>query len=324
MKNGKIIFFGIAIALVFASCMTYPKVDFGYPQTGNSSNASIVIKDYETKGIIFVKSSETIDGNGNHTGSKITYEMLLREAQKLGADDVINIRIDVNEILEFDLLGTPRTIYNYTATALAIKYTAAIVSNSRNINFENNSNTLNNTNNAIAQDQIKKSSSFRQSANIKNNWLSLGATIGGGGIRYERMLNSNLSVGGHVYYQLAGVYGGDHADMGGFNGDLGFEAVARFYPIGKVLYIGTGLGLHRYGVHRYHEPSLWVGGGYYGGYYIYDEITGFGVTPELGVKIHFGKEGGFFIDCAYKNPLLFSDYGFHFNTVAQINFGWAF
>jgi len=120
----------VVLSIVLASCSSVivPKVDHAYPFSGSSNNSAIVIKDYTTMGIIFVKSSEVIDGNRNHTGSKITFEMLMKEAQKLGADDIINIRVDVNEVLEFSIDGYPfKTTYNYTATALAIKYTTAAV-----------------------------------------------------------------------------------------------------------------------------------------------------------------------------------------------------
>ena len=119
----------LVIIGIFSSCAyTPPTVDYGYPDKGTSNAASIVVKDYVTLGIVIVKSSETIDGNGNHTGSKITYEMLMLEAQKLGADDVINIRTDINQVIDFSDSGKPvRTTYNYTATALAIKYTTALV-----------------------------------------------------------------------------------------------------------------------------------------------------------------------------------------------------
>ena len=56
--------------------------------------------------------------------------MLMKEAQKLDGDDVINIKIDVNQIEEVvkddDGSVMTKTTYNYTASALAIKYTEAI------------------------------------------------------------------------------------------------------------------------------------------------------------------------------------------------------
>ena len=127
-------FIVILLALVFASCASNPTVNYDYPHSGNVNNAAITVKDYETRGIVFVKSTEVIDSDGSRNGSGITYEMLMLEAQKLGADDIINIKIDVNKIQDGgggsfgNILKTNvrRTTYNYTATALAIKYTESI------------------------------------------------------------------------------------------------------------------------------------------------------------------------------------------------------
>jgi uncharacterized protein YbjQ (UPF0145 family) len=88
-----------------------------------SGNALLAVKDYETKGIIIVKSNEKIDAMKRRTGSRITYEMLMEEARKLGADDVINVRVDVSRVVNFD--RGREEVYTYTATALAIKYTEA-------------------------------------------------------------------------------------------------------------------------------------------------------------------------------------------------------
>ena len=103
----------IGFSLAACAYAPTPKVDYGYPHIGSSNNASIVVKDYESLGIVFVKSSEVIDSNGDHTGSKITYEMLMLEAQKLRADDIINIRIDINQKDNFSIDGVLiRTTYN--------------------------------------------------------------------------------------------------------------------------------------------------------------------------------------------------------------------
>lgn len=119
----------------FYSCVTpeSAKIDYSYPSEGVTNNVSIAGKDFESIGIIFVNSVEIIDTEGNHTGSKITYSMLMREAERLGADDVINIKIDVNKKEEkvksassgFEVFVTT---YSYTGTGLAIKYTEAIKS----------------------------------------------------------------------------------------------------------------------------------------------------------------------------------------------------
>jgi hypothetical protein len=123
-----------------------PNVNYNYPHDGITNNAVLAVKDYEPIEIIFLKSSETVDGDGNHTGSKITYEMLMLEVQKLGADDVINIRIDVNQKEEIikgkDNFNITQTTYNYTASALAIKYTTAIQTDNPTNSLQNIGNDM--------------------------------------------------------------------------------------------------------------------------------------------------------------------------------------
>ena len=131
MNFGRFKLILILAAVVLASCSTVPKLDTTYPVSGSTNNAVLAVKDYQTVGIIFVESTEVIDGNGNHTGSKITYQMFMKEAQRLNADDVINIKIDINEVRDLipssDGVGTvQRVTYNYKGTALAIRYTGAI------------------------------------------------------------------------------------------------------------------------------------------------------------------------------------------------------
>jgi len=95
------------------------------------------LRDFEIKGMIFVESKVTIDVNGERNGSEITNYMLMKEAEKLGGDDVINVNIDERE--ESEVVDTydmklkflkrkyKKTHYFYKATALAIKYTNAIL-----------------------------------------------------------------------------------------------------------------------------------------------------------------------------------------------------
>ena len=176
MKN---VFGLISVFLLFTGCVAGPApvtapsaniapdipissiINFNIPNYGNINNVAIAVKDFETRGIIFVRSAETIDGNGNHTGSKITYEMLMLEAQKLGADDIINIKIDVNpvrEVIHENGFNVTRTVYNYTATALAIKYTNALPIGSENskdiVNVMNITNRENRTRGAAARPNV--------------------------------------------------------------------------------------------------------------------------------------------------------------------------
>lgn len=91
-------------------------------------------KSYETLGLVFATSVTEFDENGYETSNQegVT-TMLLREAQKLGADDILNLRIDENTVIiqiteeTKSTSGTTkktllRRTVTYTGSALAIKY----------------------------------------------------------------------------------------------------------------------------------------------------------------------------------------------------------
>ncbi len=117
-----------AVALL-SSCTT---TNLTSNRTGWSDYATIAIKDYTVVGIVRVTSEEVTQRGflgiaNSHTGSQVTYDLLVGEAKKLGADDIINVRIDrTDKSLHgiFDWLGYTEK-YAYTANALAIKYTQA-------------------------------------------------------------------------------------------------------------------------------------------------------------------------------------------------------
>ena len=115
------------------------EVTKNYEQIKEGDYAKVLpytLRDYVIKGVIFVESKVTIDVNGERTGSEITNYMLMKEAQKLGADDIINVRIDEREeskvVDNYDKNAKfidreyKKRSYVYQAKALAIKYTNAI------------------------------------------------------------------------------------------------------------------------------------------------------------------------------------------------------
>jgi hypothetical protein len=121
----------VIIALVLASCET---TDFSTNQVGWSDYADIAVKDFESLGIVTLQAQEQI-GFGPfqltryHTGSRVTYAGLFEEAKKLGADEIINVRIDVRteEVTSpVDFFTGGKATHTYTGTALAIKYTGAM------------------------------------------------------------------------------------------------------------------------------------------------------------------------------------------------------
>ncbi|MCL2762937.1 MAG: CsgG/HfaB family protein [Treponema sp.] len=150
---------------------------------------------------------------------------------------------------------------------------------------------------------------FVQSASIRNNWFSAEATLGLVGLRYERILNNNWALNFNGYAQWWGTV---------FM-DVGIDVTARFYPSGKIFYMGIGMGGHGYS--DYSGRTTEVKRVESSEETIYQ--FGFAICPEIGFKVHFGRNGGFFFDLGYKNPLLINKYGFTFNTVPHFGLGWA-
>jgi hypothetical protein len=102
-----------AVALL-CSCAT---TKLAGNRIGWSDYATIAIKDYTVVGIAHY-----------HTGSQVTYDLLVSEAKKIGADDIINVRVDRTDASRhgiFDWLVGYTEKYLYSANALAIKYTQA-------------------------------------------------------------------------------------------------------------------------------------------------------------------------------------------------------
>ena len=106
---------------------------------GVSGNAVVAVKDFVTLGVITVHSTEIHHSSPfgwikSVQGSKITYADLMQEAVKLEADDIINVRIDVNTNYiksAFGWLTGWTKTFSYTGTALAIKYTEKVDTETR-------------------------------------------------------------------------------------------------------------------------------------------------------------------------------------------------
>lgn len=127
---------GVAAAALFAAALlcSCTSINVASNRTGWSDYATVAIKDYIVVGIVRVQSEE-VTRRGflgiaqYHTGSQVTYDLLVSEAKKLGADDIINVRIDRTDKSfhgVFDWLVGYTERCAYTANALAIKYTQAI------------------------------------------------------------------------------------------------------------------------------------------------------------------------------------------------------
>ena len=91
-------------------------------------------KQFDVLDLVFATSVSEFDENGQETSAQEgIVTMLLREAQKLGGNDILNLRIDKNEtVIQTQVVtagssgNTTRTVttkkITYTGSALAIKY----------------------------------------------------------------------------------------------------------------------------------------------------------------------------------------------------------
>jgi len=118
----------IAALLAMTACSSN---NYTASMAGVADYSTVVVKDFASLGMITVRATEIHHAGPfgfqkSVEGSKITFADLLQEAAKLEADDIINVRIDMNanytqSVFDF-FTGWTRT-FTYTGTALAIKYT---------------------------------------------------------------------------------------------------------------------------------------------------------------------------------------------------------
>ena len=116
----------LAAAVLFAGCTS--TVDIADADKGWTNCATIAVKDFDGVGIVMVESTKTIKVSPfrlktETTGKSVTYSDLMAEAKKLGADDIINVRLDKGRKGgKASFFAGGETTYTYSGTALAIKY----------------------------------------------------------------------------------------------------------------------------------------------------------------------------------------------------------
>jgi hypothetical protein len=140
MNSYKLLGFAIIFMALFSGChnaINHTRL-YSYPHSGATQNVNLAVKDFESKGIIFATFTVTTDRNNENTGSQPIWTALMEKAAERGADDIINIRIDKTEV--FDAIDIEDSVSGefkerkyrkktivWTANALAIKYTNAVV-----------------------------------------------------------------------------------------------------------------------------------------------------------------------------------------------------
>ena len=121
----------VAVAVALTGCMSN---DMTTSKKGWSNYTEITVKDFDSVGIVQIETSETTKVspfflNTSHVGKKVTYADLMAQAKKLGADDIINVRIDQRAESSFSplqILTGSTTTTTYYGTALAIKYKSVV------------------------------------------------------------------------------------------------------------------------------------------------------------------------------------------------------
>lgn len=117
----------LPLALLSGGCTS---VNYTSSMAGVSDYATLVFKSFFVLGTVTVSAAETHRAGPfgfvkSVEGSKVTYNDLVHAAAKIEADDIIDVRIDINTAGKTSfadwLTGWTRT-FTYTGTALAIKY----------------------------------------------------------------------------------------------------------------------------------------------------------------------------------------------------------
>ena len=130
MKNKYAIgvFLFAAVFLLFTSCRS--TVNFSAPISGKYSQVGLPEKNFIILGPVSASSTEihTVESLGRVKkveGRKITHNDLVIKAAELGADDIINVTIDIktNGKTSFrNWLTSWERVFTYTGNALAVKY----------------------------------------------------------------------------------------------------------------------------------------------------------------------------------------------------------
>jgi hypothetical protein len=123
----------------------------------------------------------------------------------------------------------------------------------------------------------------------KKNHMSGDLGLLFGGVRYERFLTPNWSIGGDFYW----------ANSLFIYNELEAGAFGRWYPW-KGLYAELGLGFH---IHTGTEAFEVESGGFKFSGDGLVTTTGVAITPGVGYKFDPGKSGGFFIEPGVLIPI---------------------
>jgi len=173
MKN-KLSIFGavivIACTAVFFNGCSSTATQRSTQNWGSFGEVLVPVKDFESKGLVFTEISFTVTDNGKINGKAFTYQELLKAAQKVGADAIVNVTIDrlvesvTGSVSSFST-SSSSTKETWYGSALAIKYTGALTQSSATAS-PNRERSFNG-----ASSSSSEQSSSGQKANIINGIL---------------------------------------------------------------------------------------------------------------------------------------------------------
>jgi hypothetical protein len=114
-----------------SGCTTARSLGRMNPMGGNYQDIKVPNKDFVSMGLIFAEYYSKGDGAGSEDGEVYTYYKLLQEAQKLGADAIVNVVIEgAQEASTEKIFGKKMkegvTKKTWFGSATAIKYTDTI------------------------------------------------------------------------------------------------------------------------------------------------------------------------------------------------------
>jgi uncharacterized protein YbjQ (UPF0145 family) len=119
-------------AFVFTGCLTFTTTSTAAESVTFQNNGTFgqhirtPVKDFVSAGLVFTENQFEFDSK-TFKGEIFTYQQLLKEAQKLGADAIINVVIDKKiSRITFGMEKSQREIWY--GSALAIKYTDTLKS----------------------------------------------------------------------------------------------------------------------------------------------------------------------------------------------------
>jgi len=120
--------FPVLTAALLVSCASH--VDFRSPMQGKYVTVRVAAKDFEVVGKVSLTAVKVRTGSPlgilrSAEGSGVLLTALVREAALLGADEIIDVRIDRKVYGRTGLAGFLRgweRMITYTGTALAIRY----------------------------------------------------------------------------------------------------------------------------------------------------------------------------------------------------------